>query len=255
MAVVNAPTIEEAKSLAFPDLVRIIRVHLGAGHFLQASGEAERQIIAWIDVLESQIPPPPEKPQLIESTKPHTRVANAQHQNAINRKKWSAQLERWHTSNDIAVRIISNLRRDCFAVFHQPLPLSATRVPWRLLSPSGTGEERVLSALQDYHRRWPEIRVDESRLRYAYSLKPEQVFIGEHEFDSYFAFVFGGGVKVLLENPIEGNAAYIFDQDWRLLSKLSKSELLAHHREHVIRVIHSLKWKADIKKALRYAIT
>jgi hypothetical protein len=109
----------------------------------------------------------------------------------------------------------------------------------------------VLSALHDFQRRRPEIRVDESRLRYAYSLRPEQIFVGEDEFDGYFAFVFAHGTKVLLENPIEGNAAYIFGHDWRTLSKLPKLELLLHHPGHLIRVIHSPRWKLHIKQALR----
>jgi hypothetical protein len=79
--------------------------------------------------------------------------------------------------------------------------------PGCLLPPSETGEERVLSVLRGFQHRRPELRVDELRLRFAYTLKPEQVLVGQNEFDGYFAFVFCGGAKVLLDNPIEGNAA------------------------------------------------
>jgi hypothetical protein len=345
----NAPSFEEAKSLEFANLARIIRAHLSKGLENETS---EAQMRAWIDILESKIPRPPEKTQLIKLPEPpqipdepvveepphlpssqfnavrthygklissltaemtgigkkkkkpikkrigelqteqqkalfesklsdlpkeiadrwlaqraehkrwqilkqklldeqNAKVKNVDRQNSATRKKWSDQMEAWRELNDIPVRIAHNLRRDFDTAIHEPEQLSITRLPWRFLPPSETNEERVLSLLRDFQRRCPEIRVDESRLRYAYSLTPKEIFIGEDEFDGYFAFVFAGGVKVLLENPIEGNAAYIFGQDWRLLSKLSKSELLACHRDHLIRVIHSHGWKSDIKKALR----
>ncbi len=348
----DAPTIEEAKSRAFADLARIVRAQLSAGFASHETEVSEERVRAWIEILESKIPRPPEKPQPIKLPEPpgipdepvveeplHSpspryealrlhyagliaaltaqmnglgrkkkkpikkrigelkgeqqkalfeakrsdlpketanrwltqraehekwqalkqklfeehaaRVTDTERQNSARRTNWSGQIEAWQKSNDLPLRIVHNLRRDCDAVAHRPEPLAVARLPWRFLPASETGEERVLSALHDFHRRRPEIRVDESRVRYAYSLKPEQIFVGEDEFDGYIAFVFARGVKVLLENPIEGNAAYIFGQDWRLLSKLSKSELLVHHREHLVRVIHSPGWKSDIRQALR----
>lgn len=348
----NVPTTEEAKSLTFPDLARIARTHLETGRRSSAQAVSEERVRAWIKVLESKIPQPPEKPQPIKLPEPpaipaepvveepphlpspryaglrrhyaeliatlttqmgglgkkkrkpiqkrigelqaeqqkalfeaklsdlpkniadqwqtqrmqhrqwqllkqklledhKAQVSNIERQNRSKRRTWAELMDAWRQSNSILFRITHNLRRDCDAFFHPPEQLSVTSLPWRFLPPSETGEERVLSALRDFCRRRPELRVDESRLRYAYGLMPEQIFIGEDEFDGYFAFVFARGAKVLLENPIEGNAAYIFGQDWRFLSKLSKAELLVHHREHLIRVIHSPGWNSDIKQALR----
>jgi hypothetical protein len=341
--------IDEAKSLEFADLARIVRAHLSEGF----KGEISETLIhTWIDILEAKIPLPPEKPQLIKLpelpeipaepiveepshspssnynavrthysklisgltadmggigkkrqkpikkkigelqsqlqkalfeaklsdlpkeianrwlaqqtehkqwqilkqkllNKHNAQVKNIERQNSVRRKEWSNQVEAWKKLNEIPFRIVHNLRRDCKAAIQQPEQWSIRRLPWRFLPPSETNEERVLSILHDFCHRCPGIRVDESRLRYAYSLKPEQIFIGEDEFDGYFAFVFAGGIKVLLENPIEGNAAYIFGQDWKLLSKLPKSELLAYHHDHLIRVIHSSGWKSDVNRALR----
>jgi hypothetical protein len=179
-----------------------------------------------------------------------TRVKSIERQNRARQEIWLGQMNMWRRSNELPLRILHNLRHDFDDLMRRPEQMAITRLPWRFLPPSETGEERVLSALHHFHQRRPEVRVDESRLRYAYSLKPEQIFIGEDEFDGYFAFVFVGGVRVLLENPIEGNAAYIFGQDWRLLSKLSKSELLAYHRDHLIRVVHSSRWKSEVLQAL-----
>ena len=52
-------------------------------------------------------------------------------------------------------------------------------------------------------------------------------------------FLFPKTAKVLLENPFYGNAAFIFHSDWKILSKLSRTELTINGRGKVDRVIHS----------------
>src|SRR5712691_7269658 len=55
----NTPTIEEAKSLAFQDLARIIRTHLQIRRSSFGCEVSENRVRAWIDILESKIPRPP----------------------------------------------------------------------------------------------------------------------------------------------------------------------------------------------------
>jgi len=107
--------------------------------------------------------------------------------------------------------------------------------------------------LADLARAFPQLRLDESRLRYAYELKPERIYCGAGEFDGYLAFQFAWTSHILLECPMEGNAAYIFRDEWRTLSRLSKTELLQHYRGNVSRVIHQFgsRWKQHIKMHLR----
>jgi hypothetical protein len=56
---------------------------------------------------------------------------------------------------------------------------------------------------------------------------------------------------VLIENPIEGNAAYIFGADWRILSRLTKSELLQHHPHELTRVFHTGTWRRRLRSHLQ----
>lgn len=111
----------------------------------------------------------------------------------------------------------------------------------------------MIAEIRALKKRYPHLDYDESRLIYAQTLKPSHIFVGEQDFDGYFAFVFESTKHVLLENPQEGNAAYIFKHDWMTLSKLTKSELLDGYTHAVERVLHRQtgNWKWRIKRALR----
>jgi hypothetical protein len=106
-------------------------------------------------------------------------------------------------------------------------------------------------ALSGFRKRHPGVVTDEDRIAHAYSFRPEHVYIGEDEFDGYFAFVFPKASLVLLENPIEGNAAYVFADDWRQLSKLTKTELLQNHRGQFEHVPHKGAWKSRLGRLLK----
>ena len=55
---------------------------------------------------------------------------------------------------------------------------------------------------------------DVSRLEFLISLKPVCIYAGLDEFDGYLAFLLPGMNGAVLENPIEGNAVYAFDEHW-----------------------------------------
>jgi hypothetical protein len=127
-----------------------------------------------------------------------------------------------------------------------------TRVPWRMLPPPEPGDAGIGALLLQLKRVLPHLEIDEARLTFAYGLSPTHIYIGAGEFDGYLAFEFPATSRVLLECPTTGNAAYIFKEEWRTLSRLSKSELLEHHPRQVTRVVHAQErhWKHRIKSAL-----
>lgn len=99
---------------------------------------------------------------------------------------------------------------------------------------------------------FPKLTFQEERLRFAYSLNPARIFIGSGEFDGYLAFLFREGAPALLECPMNGNAAYIFREDWRTLSRCSKTDLLRNHASEVGRVQHvaGRSWQSRLKTLL-----
>lgn len=105
-----------------------------------------------------------------------------------------------------------------------------------------------------YAARNTHVSIDFERIKFAERLKPLRCVIGKHdsEFDGYIAFTFEETTKVLLESPMEGNAAYIFDGDWERLACLPKAELLSKHRTKFKRIIHGPAgtWQWEIRAAL-----
>ena len=168
------------------------------------------------------------------------------------------EIEQWnsiHGSNpdyETYLRIADHLRADVAAYIRGDFVLRATKLPWRFLPPGSRDVSWIVDEIARLKSRYPDLRLDEERLRYAQSLKPAQVFVGEDEFDGYFAFVFTTTRHVLLENPEEGNAAYIFQLDWTSLSRRTKQELLSNYTHCVKRVLHreNSDWKWRIRNRL-----
>lgn len=151
------------------------------------------------------------------------------------------------------LRIVEHLRADAEAYAHGNFRVPLGRLLWRILPPGPWGGHELAAIHAAVRGRNPGVQLDESRLPYADSLGPVKKYIGEDEFDGYFVFLFERTDRVLLENPIEGNAAYIFHGDWTYLSKLSKHDLLTIYGDSVKRVLHreAGDWRGRIKRSLR----
>jgi len=128
------------------------------------------------------------------------------------------------------------------------------KLPWRMLPPPQPGENGLAKMLTDIRTIFPGVRFEEARLEFAYHLGPVHIYVGLGEFEGYLAFLFSQTNRVLLDCPMSGNAAYIFREDWRILSRLSKTELLNYHSPEVERVIHDPDghWRFRIRACLRF---
>jgi hypothetical protein len=171
---------------------------------------------------------------------------------------WAARLRVWKAANSpsgLAIRKRA-VRRilDRFKGLTSPhLPQGIKRLPWRLLPAPEPGPKGLERLIKDLQRHCPTLRFNEERLRFPFGLNPMEIYCGTDEFDGYLAFVFRDNQKVLLESPMEGNAAYVFRANWRTLSKFSKSELLQNHLSEVGRVFHrgDFEWKSRLKSMLQ----
>jgi hypothetical protein len=126
----------------------------------------------------------------------------------------------------------------------------AGRLPWRLLPPGELSVERLRHHYKALQHRNPHIRYDPERITKAYSLGPEQCYIGTDEFDGYVVFTFAGTDRTLLECPVYGNAIYVLGPDWRRLSKMSKHELLSRRPRGVNKIVHKGNWFGRAKLVL-----
>ena len=78
---------------------------------------------------------------------------------------------------------------------------------------------------------------------------PDELYYGTGGFHGYLVFVFKQKNIVIMENMIYGNATYVFNDDWKELSKLSKAEIIQNNL-HQSRLVHSAKWVREIGKLL-----
>lgn len=129
----------------------------------------------------------------------------------------------------------------------------AEKLDWELLPKGKLSFEHLNSMIKkaQFDR---DINFDQSRLDYVKSLAPNKIYVGNREFNGYYVFLFSWTSKVLLENPFYGNAAYVFSDSWKRLSRLTKHELMAVHSDRVTKIIHkrySEKWREHLRDALR----
>jgi hypothetical protein len=134
--------------------------------------------------------------------------------------------------------------------FAEPEPPSFA-VNWELLAPSGDGWQQIVAYIESLEE-FKHTKRDENRLAFLYEEKPDMRFVGTSGFRGYIGFIFHRSKHVILENPFVGNALYALpSEEWRELSKLSKTELL--DRPDVERVIHpddKCKWPRKLQRCL-----
>lgn len=75
--------------------------------------------------------------------------------------------------------------------------------------------------------------------------KPDFIYKGIAGFDGYVAFVYKTKNIAIMESFFYGNASYVFDENWKEYSKLTKKEIIEGHL-HIMRIIHDNAWKTKI---------
>jgi hypothetical protein len=131
-------------------------------------------------------------------------------------------------------------------------PVPVEQLNWKLLPAGELNIETLRKHIQaSALRRSKGTLFDLTRLEFMLEFRPVRVFAGLDEFDGYLAFIFSTMSGAVLENPIEGNAVYIFDEHWREMSKLSKSELFQESPGRFRRVVHTGDWKSRLKEIMQ----
>jgi hypothetical protein len=117
-------------------------------------------------------------------------------------------------------------------------------MPWAVLEPH---LKRVLDIKKKGGRSVVAHRLEEINL-----YKPTFVAVGHGGFTGYVVFGFPNLGIYVLECAIYGNATYVFEGDWKELSKLTKAEIL-NHRRHKARFIHQSMWEDRIRSLFKEA--
>lgn len=87
--------------------------------------------------------------------------------------------------------------------------------------------------------------VYEDRLKKINNLNPDFIAVGNGGFSGYIVLGFKEKKLYILENLWYGNATYIFDENWEMLSQLTKMEVLSNEL-YKHRIIHDPIWESNL---------
>lgn len=134
--------------------------------------------------------------------------------------------------------------------------LNGNKLSWVLLPPadckSWSSFEPIFEAqLKSVDYLFLEKEIEEQKIRFKriFELNPKKIFRGIESFSDYFALIYVGTSKVVLESVIYGNAVYIVDGNWMEKSQQTKSQL---KKDGAAKVIHHRgDWFSKIKNYLQ----
>ncbi len=146
-------------------------------------------------------------------------------------------------------KVVRRIAEDIEALETRQMIAAAKRVPWRLLPPGKYSFPRIIQHFRYLSKHRTFVEYDEDRLERIHSLGPDDKYIGQAEFEGYVVFYFCEGPSAVLECPEPNNAIYVFGDNWKSLSRLTKTDLLNSQRDFD-RVIHKRGWFSRLKSVM-----
>lgn len=128
--------------------------------------------------------------------------------------------------------------------------LAALQLEWEIFPP-GTIDEVVsrLTHVKASTRRPEHVEVMRKRVKVFSSLDPVAYIYGVGGMNHYIGAKFADDL-VVFENVRYGNALYVLYEDWELISRRSRSELLKGTDADFDRIIHSSGWEGRLKELI-----
>ncbi|UKV12774.1 hypothetical protein L6172_11945 [Thalassospiraceae bacterium SW-3-3] len=126
--------------------------------------------------------------------------------------------------------------------------LATVHIDWEILPP-GERDENIRRIMSGARTNYSEKEV---RQRYMAleQLNPRLIIKGSSGFSRYFGAVIEDDL-VAFENLKYGNALYLMYQDWQVLSRKSRLELMAGDRDGFERIIHNTGWEKKLRQFVR----
>lgn len=135
------------------------------------------------------------------------------------------------------------LQANLLPVFNVPI----TRLNWEMLPPGNYPWNVLQSSVQGAigNIRPNRRRIIERRLETISNHNPNFVAVGNAGFRGYVVFGFPNKSFYILESIHQGNATYVFGQNWQQLSQLTKEQILNQNLQQQ-RIIHSHGWENQV---------
>lgn len=153
---------------------------------------------------------------------------------------------------------VTNLMLECFSEFNiydiekqEIVGPRLKHLQWDVL-PSGEfpwSKARAIIAQRTEHLEEKDRKVIEYRMRVISQKEPDFLATGRAGFNGYFVYGFTDKDVYILESIEFGNATYVFNNEWKELSKLTKSQIINSDLPHQ-RIIHNRIWASSINRAI-----
>ena len=126
------------------------------------------------------------------------------------------------------------------------------RLNWTVLPPGRWPWEKLREKVEPLIEQAPGGNqvVIRHRFELLNSYGPDFVAIGRAGFRGYVIFGFIDQNLFVCESMYEGNATYVFDDRWEVLSQMTKAQILEESLQ-TARIIHRSQWDGHIHKLLR----
>jgi hypothetical protein len=94
-------------------------------------------------------------------------------------------------------------------------------------------------------------RVDYARIEAIRALRPAGCWVGEKAWSGYIVYEFAEYDRVILDCPLDGNAAFVLTGNWRAMVRISKAEIRDEFAKLCIKVVHKGDWPGRLQAALQ----
>lgn len=115
------------------------------------------------------------------------------------------------------------------------------RLNWEILPRGNMPWNELLKTVEPIIKKATNQKVILHRLHTINSFNPDCIAIGKAGFKGYIVFGFKDKNMYIFESMMYGNATYIFDENWKELSKKTKAEILDKNLQKD-RIIHRANW-------------
>ncbi|MBA2526131.1 MAG: translation initiation factor IF-2 N-terminal domain-containing protein [Pyrinomonadaceae bacterium] len=139
-------------------------------------------------------------------------------------------------------RIVRRIFEDIAIYQQRGTTFGAKKLRWKLLPQGKQPFQKLIQHFHGLSQKMTPVVFDIGRLHKVYSLNPDEVFVGTEEFEGYVVFYFALAQTAVLDCPVTGNAIYVFGENWKSLSRLTKSTLLNSRNRGINRIVHNGAW-------------
>lgn len=139
-------------------------------------------------------------------------------------------------------RIVRRIFEDIAIYRERRTAFGAKKLLWKLLPQGKQPFQKLIQHFHGLSQKVTHVVFDIDRLHKVYSLNPDEVFVGTEEFEGYVVFYFALAETAVLDCPVTGNAIYVFGENWKSLSRLTKSTLLNSRNLDINRIVHNGAW-------------